>query len=661
MANGNRVVLDYTSADFESIRRDIVSFMAARYGGVWASLLEQEAAGRVGGGSLSGAFIDMTAYLGDLLCYQANAMLQEAFAATAQRRSNIDNLGRTFGIAPSAGSAESATVTLRLTLDPNGEYPFTITRNDQFSNGGNPEVFFQPIDPVEVLSYPSEGFIDVECIEGERFQDALIGVSNGSPGQVFSFPQQGVLTSSVYVLCGGAAWSAVSNLTNAGPSDNVYKLTPRDDGTLLVSFGDGVNGAIPPSGYAIRATFRVGGGRRGNLPEHTIRNIVSSHPNVVSVTNPDKSSGGEDEISLRKARSRIPTAISTMHRIVTKEDAALLAAAVPGVAKAAAYSDGGSTRVFSVCVAPIGGGKPTNALKNTVVSQLSSKCLGTYRIKAVDPVYRDIRFSAVLHVNSSYRATEVEKRFRNSIISTNRTGLFDFEQLNFAGVSEQKELIFSHTNIFNHAKQFKQHGLDRLEITQLSVLPLAYVPRVGSSSKWSVDDIQTNGLQRRREFVVEFVSGTGYRVYEKIIGRVTRLSDYSVADETKNFEDEGVGDYSGYMLQPRRTSSATVPVASVSGSTVVIQEGVASLFTMTSPGETYCLYKPPSELHLLGSVYTSDDGTVAFTVNGDGFLSGDSIIVDVHPENADILLWDYEFPRLSAGNFTVKTSGGVRI
>jgi hypothetical protein len=68
----------------------------------------------------------------------------------------------------------------------------------------------------------------------------------------------------VTVYVGGQAWSKVSALNDAGPSDTVFALTP--DGRVV--FGDGAHGRNPTESTVsatVSASYRVGAGSGGNV------------------------------------------------------------------------------------------------------------------------------------------------------------------------------------------------------------------------------------------------------------------------------------------------------------------------------------------------------------------------------------------------------------
>ena len=64
----------------------------------------------------------------------------------------------------------------------------------------------------------------------------------------------------------GVPWKRVGSFSRAGPTDEVYvlKQDPDRSGSSHIEFGDGKNGAIPPSGARVTVGYRLGGGRGGN-------------------------------------------------------------------------------------------------------------------------------------------------------------------------------------------------------------------------------------------------------------------------------------------------------------------------------------------------------------------------------------------------------------
>jgi alpha-N-arabinofuranosidase len=103
--------------------------------------------------------------------------------------------------------------------------------------------------------YIEGGHADIEGEAlGKRCRHPAGGIpSDGRPGQVFDILYPPVVPHRTLVTVDGSAWESVDSLATAGPTDRVYVLSAAD-GT--VTFGDGVHGAIPPSGAIVRADYR---------------------------------------------------------------------------------------------------------------------------------------------------------------------------------------------------------------------------------------------------------------------------------------------------------------------------------------------------------------------------------------------------------------------
>lgn len=115
------------------------------------------------------------------------------------------------------------------------------------------------------------------------------------------------------------AWQEVTDFYASSPRSRDYAL---DHITGEVSFGDGQSGLIPPAGTAnIRmASYRSGGGVRGNRPPGSIIQLKTTIPYVDKVTNAIGASGGADAESLDALLARAPMTLRHRHRAVTAED-----------------------------------------------------------------------------------------------------------------------------------------------------------------------------------------------------------------------------------------------------------------------------------------------------------------------------------------------------
>lgn len=186
--------------------------------------------------------------------------------------------------------------------------------------------------------------------QGETVKDEVLGSSDGSAFQVYplkktpltylpSSDPEGLaaVKSTLTVIVNGAAWNEQPNLVQSAANAQDFTTTLDDNAQTTVEFGDGFNGARPPSGTNnIHARYRKGLGSAGNITAGSIQQLVDSIPNLKKVTNPVPSSGGSDADSPLQIRTAAPASLRTFGRAVSAPDYAALALNFPGIAKATA-------------------------------------------------------------------------------------------------------------------------------------------------------------------------------------------------------------------------------------------------------------------------------------------------------------------------------------
>lgn len=190
----------------------------------------------------------------------------------------------------------------------------------------------------------------VEITQGETVKDEVLGSGDGRALQAYPLKQKpltyvpstnpdgtSAVESTLNVTVNGIRWSERPNLAGSGPESQDFSTELDDSGQTTIVFGDGFNGARPPSGVGnIHARYRKGLGTSGNLAANSIQQLVDSVPDLQRVTNPMPSSGGEDPEGSDNIRVGAPGSMQSFGRAVSASDYAALALRFPGIAKASA-------------------------------------------------------------------------------------------------------------------------------------------------------------------------------------------------------------------------------------------------------------------------------------------------------------------------------------
>jgi len=119
-------------------------------------------------------------------------------------------------------------------------------------------------------------------------------------------------------------WRRCENLSEAGPRDAVYEF---DSATGQVTFGNGVNGQIPPAGTTLLATYSVSDGEQGNVAANRkwqVAGFVGSFG-----MNPDPMSGGAAQANWIDERRQARHRAREDHALVSASDLVSAALALP--------------------------------------------------------------------------------------------------------------------------------------------------------------------------------------------------------------------------------------------------------------------------------------------------------------------------------------------
>jgi hypothetical protein len=156
------------------------------------------------------------------------------------------------------------------------------------------------------------------------------------PNEALTPPRQ----PQVKILVNQIEWTQIDSLFASGPKDQVYILREDFSGKTWVRFGDGVNGAVVPSGVGnVTAQFRTGNGANGWRQSGAKPQANGRVPNLAQIHLYDELTGGTVDEEPSHARQSGPGRIEELGRIVSLSDFEYEALAQPGVEKALAVWD----------------------------------------------------------------------------------------------------------------------------------------------------------------------------------------------------------------------------------------------------------------------------------------------------------------------------------
>jgi predicted phage baseplate assembly protein len=203
-------------------------------------------------------------------------------------------------------------------------------------------------DSVEMPSPASGNLLRVR--HGKTKSVVLGGGDASQAGQEFTtadspiaydLDESGKPVPSMLLRVDGLQWDEVPSLYGAGTAD-VFAVEREPTGAETVIFGDGVQGARLTTGRGnVTATYRVGGGREGEVDSGAITTLLGSIRGVKKVRGAGPTEGGADQDAESDLRRLAPARARAFGRAVSAEDLVDLALGYPGVTHASSWNGQG--------------------------------------------------------------------------------------------------------------------------------------------------------------------------------------------------------------------------------------------------------------------------------------------------------------------------------
>jgi len=285
-------VVDMTSLDFDSLKAAVKRYAQEKYGNEgWTDFNENQFAVMM---------LDLFCYTGDLSLFQINALTKEAIVALLTRDQNLRKFGRYLDYTVPSAVAASGELTVTFNAP---DLPYVLPSTFKFgTDDPDNQVIFQPIADQTITVTPTT----VSVVEGLGFVNELVATSDGTINQQHPLAHSPLIEGTLTVFVGGILWTKVDNASDSGPLDTTYLVRTDEDDVSQLVFGDGINGLVPPSTQEIRATYKTGGGSRGNVAFNTVTEIVTPSTTVLTCNNPARMSNGDPKPTVAQSKKALP-------------------------------------------------------------------------------------------------------------------------------------------------------------------------------------------------------------------------------------------------------------------------------------------------------------------------------------------------------------------
>jgi hypothetical protein len=290
----------------------------------------------------------------------------------------------------------------------------------------------------------------VKATHGETRREVLGSGDASKPMQSFTLrqppltflpaPTPAGAASTLVLRVNEVEWHETDTLAGLSPDDRRFITKTDDESKTTVIFGNGRQGARPPTGREnIAAVYRNGIGQPGNVKAGQLSQLGTRPLGVKEVINPLPSTGGADREGRDQVRKNAPLGVLALDRLVSVQDYADFTRTFAGIGKANAIKlSDGAREVVHVTIAgandiPI---DPVDDLYKNLVRALRE--LGDPHL----PIEVELRemlsliISANVRVLPDYAWEFVEPKIRAALLD-----VFSFERRDLAQDVTKSEVI----------------------------------------------------------------------------------------------------------------------------------------------------------------------------------------------------------------------------
>ena len=239
-------------------------------------------------------------------------------------------------------------------------------------------------------------------------------------------------------------WNRVVGYQRIGQEIKHIDYASGDGATIR--FGDGKFGSVPAGETVFRVTYRLGNGRRSNLPAGSLKKLEGKYGFIQAVTNPLSAKDGMDPETFSEIRQLAPEAFRAIaFRAVRPEDYAGAAELLAWVQRAGAtFRWTGSWLSAFVTPDPKGAVSVSEFQRSELVNQLDRYRQAGREAYALEPRYVNLDLEITVCVKPDAYCGEVKERVLEALLGKSgirvRSGFFSPDNFTFGTSLDRSSL-----------------------------------------------------------------------------------------------------------------------------------------------------------------------------------------------------------------------------
>ena len=469
--------LNVTELDFDNIKTNLKTFMRN----------QDDFTDYDFEGSGINALMDLLAYNTHYLAMNVNMAANEMFLDTASIRSTVVSHAKTLGYTPNSARAPIGTINVTLN-NTGGLVTATIPAETVFTSTVD-DVSYQFVTIAEHTTNISNGqliFSGIPIYEGTYTKNRYT-VYTQNVDQKFKITSDRADTTTLTVQVFSSAdsstfdtYTLATDITQVGPTSEVYFLQECDDGRFEVYFGDGIIGKALSDNNVVVLSYVVTNKQEANGATTFNTTATISGITDITVATVSAASGGSEPESIQSIKLNAPLDYAAQGRAVTPEDYKAIIPKVYSNTKSVQVWGGedNSTAVYGrtyISIVPTAGSITASA-KETIVNDLKN----TYTIASVTPVIVDPVTTFIrLGVNFKYNKKNTTKT-SETLVSNVTTALQNYD----ANTLQKFDGVFRHSQVTGLIDDVDSSILSNITTVKLSQF---VTPTLNTSTKYELE------------------------------------------------------------------------------------------------------------------------------------------------------------------------------
>lgn len=433
MSREMTVGIDYTSRDYEGIKRDMIAKLQEK-------IPEYTDTSETDAGIV---ILECFAMGIDIVSFYQDIQANETMLYTCEQRKNALNWCRLLGYSPQPSTparVEQVFVLGSANEIANTVIPKGTVVKTEASDDSQGYIYFTT---EKDLTIPAGKFGDekdddgnylykVSCIHGTQITNEVLGTSTGAKNQVFPVMYFPVVTETIVVQVfegdSWVTWERVNDFGKSVKTSRHYMVNILDSNQAEIQFGDGNTGMIPPvTTNGIRISYINGGGSSANVSANTITVLHTSNPLVASTFNPEPVyQKGQDKESLMSIKVNAPNYNRVKWGAMTITDFEdLIKALYPEVLYCKAIENADYIDDIDIYIMLKDGVPFDEEKKEVMLAELEErKLVGVDRMNLMSMIEKEVDIVATLIVAENYSREKTTKAVEDYIKNYFAVGAF---------------------------------------------------------------------------------------------------------------------------------------------------------------------------------------------------------------------------------------------